>query len=167
MLLQHAFGTHENMWNVLFSPPQLSTVSLQILSPLLSLTSSHALWMSWDAASRVCGVCCCLLRSNNILAPLAPCPAPASSATPDRRLTCADSWHGYCPHQIQQLHIGIHDSKTDLCLQKAPPRISPGVKCLLVFMRGYQVTFCRRKPHWSAGLTLQRLNRPHGIENHS
>ena len=92
-------------------PPTLS------LALALSGTCSHALWMSWDTASRVCGVCC-LLRSNNSRAPLAPCPAPANSTTPDRRLTCMDSWHGYCPNQIPQSRVEIYNNpKSDVCLQ--------------------------------------------------
>ena len=88
----------------LCAPPPPPPLEISPPSHRLSLSlsrariSSHAAWMSWDTASRVCGVCC-LLRSNNSRAPLAPCPAPANSTTPDRRLTCTDSWHGYRPNQ--------------------------------------------------------------------
>lgn len=78
-------------------------------------TCSHALWMSWDTGSRVCGVCC-RLRSNNSLAPLAPCPAPANSTTPDRRLTCMDSWHGYWPNQIRSLVLKCTTILGQICV---------------------------------------------------
>lgn len=92
------------MWNVLF------VVHLRMVvhfAPRPSLSFSHALWMSWDAASRVCRVCC-LLRSNNSLALLAPWPAPANCTTPDRRLTCMDCWHGYCSDWNPQSRVEIH-----------------------------------------------------------
>lgn len=73
--------------------------------------------MSWDTASRVCGVCC-RLCSNNSLAPLAPCPAPASSTTPDRRLTCMDSWHGYWPKQIRSLVLKYATILSQICVYK-------------------------------------------------
>lgn len=71
-------------------------------TPFRARASIPSLWMRGDTTSRVCGVCC-LLRSNNSLTPLAPCPASAYRTTPDRRLTWMDSWHGSCPRQIRSL----------------------------------------------------------------
>lgn len=146
------------MWNVFAVQLWQFTFASSTSSPSLShsRTSSHALWMSWDTASRVCGVCC-RLCSNNSLAPLAPCPAPANSTTPDRRLTCMDSWHGYCPNQIRSLVLKYTTILSQICVYKhtltgkLPRReVAPSLSKLL-FMRHQQSknvshVFAKEKP---------------------
>lgn len=95
----------------------LHPFSLALSLPLSRSRSSHALWMSLDTASRVCGVYC-LLRSNNILTSLAPCPAPA------RHLTAAS--HAWTPDTVTA-RTKSHSLVSNLCLQTDGLGSSPGV----------------------------------------
>jgi len=92
-----------------------SFASLSLSLPLSRSLSSHASRMSWDTASRVCGVRC-LLRSNNSLAPLAAC--PARCAAPDRRLVRTDSWRGYRPNQSRSLVWKCTTIWSHICVYK-------------------------------------------------